>query len=86
MKDNSIWLDNAIFTKLGKKGTEAKPVKLSSNFFAVGEAKDGDDHIIYNKTKGVILYDADGNGAHKAVEVATTTKNLAIKVSDFFIV
>ena len=87
VKDDSIWLDNAIFTKLGKKGSEAKPVKLSSKFFTVGEAaKDGNDLIIYNKKKGVILYDADGNGAHKAVEVATTTKNLKINYNDFFIV
>ena len=32
-KRDSIYLDNAVFTKLGKKGSLEKPAKLSTTFF-----------------------------------------------------
>jgi hypothetical protein len=34
----------------------------------------------------VLLYDADGSGKGKAVEIATLAKGLALKASDFFVV
>jgi Ca2+-binding RTX toxin-like protein len=47
VKDDAIWLDNAVFRKVGK-GTLAKPVKLKSDAFVIGkEAKDAEDRIIY---------------------------------------
>ncbi len=56
VKDDSIWLDNAIFKKLGKKGSELSPAKLSKAFFTVGDkAKDGNDYLVYNKSEGRAL-------------------------------
>jgi Ca2+-binding RTX toxin-like protein len=88
VKDDLIYLDNRIFTKLGKKGSEASPSKLSAKFFTVGEkAKDRYDYIIHDRKKGVLLYDADGSGSkYKAAEIATVSKNLKISVSDVFVI
>ncbi|MBF9233054.1 cadherin domain-containing protein [Microvirga alba] len=87
VKDDSIYLDNAIFKKLGKKGTPDKPVKMNKAFFTIGDAaKDKDDYIIYNAKKGVLYYDADGDGAGKAVEIATLKKNLKMTAAEFFVI
>lgn len=87
VRDDAIWLDNAVFKKLGKKGSETKPLKLNKKFFTVGDvAKDKDDYIVYNKKKGVLLYDADGNGSGNAIEIATMAKKLKISALDFFLV
>ena len=86
VKDDTIWLDNAIFKKLGK-GSEYKPTKANKKFFTVGDkAKDSNDYIIYNKTKGVLYYDSDGSGSGSAVIVATLTKKLSLTYKDFLIV
>ncbi|MGO4574405.1 calcium-binding protein, partial [Microvirga sp. 2TAF3] len=76
VKDDTIWLDNAVFKKLGK-GSEAKPGQLAKGFFTIGDkAKDKDDYLIYNKKTGVLSYDADGSGKGTAVEIAKLSKNL----------
>ena len=85
VKDDTIWLDNAIFKKLGK-GTELKPGKLASKFFALGSAKDKDDYLVYDNKKGVLYYDADGSGKAKAVEIATLKKGLKLTAADFFVI
>jgi Ca2+-binding RTX toxin-like protein len=86
-KEDTIWLDNAIFTKLGKKGSELNPATLNKKFFTVGtEAKDGNDYVIYNRDKGLLLYDRDGSGAAEAIVFATVTKKLKIAFDDFQII
>ncbi len=86
VRDDTIWLDNKIFKKLGK-GTEANPGKLNKSFFVVGDkAKDKDDTLIYNKKTGVLSYDADGSGKGQAVEFAQFSKNPALKSTDFLII
>ncbi|WP_210496469.1 Calx-beta domain-containing protein [Microvirga antarctica] len=86
VKDDTIWLDNAIFKKLGK-GAEAKPGKLNAKFFTIGDkAKDADDYLVYNKQKGVLSYDLDGSGGKAAVEIAQIKKGLKMTAKDFFII
>ena len=52
VRDDGIWLDNAVFRTLGR-GSEAAPRALKKAFFTMGTAaKDADDHIIYNKSRG----------------------------------
>jgi Ca2+-binding RTX toxin-like protein len=87
VRDDSIWLDNAIFTKLGTSGSDAKPVQVKKAFFTIGDkAKDKNDYIVYDKAKGVLYYDADGSGAGKQVEIATLSKNLSMTDKDFFVI
>jgi Ca2+-binding RTX toxin-like protein len=85
--DDTIWLSKKVFAKLGKKGSEASPAKLSKAFFKVADkAKDKNDYVIYNKKTGVLSYDVDGSGSVKAVEIAKLAKNLKLTQDDFFIV
>ncbi len=83
---DKIWLDNAVFKKLGK-GTALKPGKLNKDFFTVGDkAQDQNDYLVYNKKTGVLSYDADGSGKGQAVEFAQLSRNLKLTDKDFLIV
>ncbi|MBQ0823141.1 right-handed parallel beta-helix repeat-containing protein [Microvirga terrae] len=85
-KDDSIWLDNAVFRKLGL-GSSANPTKLDADVFHIGtRAKDQNDYILYNKKTGVLSYDSDGSGSRKPVEFAQLKKGLALTYHDFFVV
>ena len=84
---DSIWLENKVFTKLGKKGSEKKPAMIKKSMFALEKAKDKDDYIVYSKKKGTISYDADGSGSkYKAVEIATVKKGSTVTHSDFYVI
>jgi Ca2+-binding RTX toxin-like protein len=86
VKDDMIWLDSAIFTKLGDTGSEQSPAKLKKQYFTIGdEAKAKNDYIIYDKHTGVLSYDADGSAVGKAVEIATLSKDLKISNKEIFI-
>ena len=86
VKDDTIWLDNKVFTKLGK-GTEAKPLVLNKAFFGLEKAKDKNDYLTYSKKTGYLSYDADGSGSkYKPVEVALLKKGLALTYDDIFII
>ncbi|MGO4706721.1 hypothetical protein AB4072_13215 [Microvirga sp. 2MCAF38] len=85
-RDDSIWLDNAIFKKLGK-GTPTKPEKLKSGMFYEGDkAHDNDDRIIYDKKTGNLYYDADGTGKSAQVKFATLTNKTKLYYHDFFVI
>jgi Ca2+-binding RTX toxin-like protein len=86
VKYDTIWLDNAVFTKLGK-GTEAKPGKMNKFFFVTGDrAKDRNDHLVYDKKTGILSYDSDGSGTKQAVAFAQLAKNLKLTYDDFRII
>ena len=79
--DDTIQLENAIFTKLTTNGT------LNAANFKVGTAAaDSNDFVIYNKVAGTLLYDADGNGALAATQIATLTAGLAMSNADIFVI
>ena len=86
VRDDSVYLDNAIFKKLGK-GSEANPGKLNKAFFKVADkAKDSNDYLIYNKKTGILYYDSDGSGGAQQVEIAKLSKNLKLTDKDFFVI
>jgi Ca2+-binding RTX toxin-like protein len=86
VKEDTLWLDNAIFKKLGR-GSEDNPRKINKSYFEVGsKAGDKNDYILYNSKTGVLSYDADGSGRGKAVEIAQLSKNLKLTFNDVFIV
>jgi hypothetical protein len=86
--DDTIWLENKVFTSLGKKGSVTKPQPLNKKFFAFDKAKGGNDYIVYVKKTGALYYDADGSGTNSAaVQIATLPKKLAgFSAAEFFVV
>ena len=87
VKQDSIFLDNAVFTKLGKKGTLAAPAKLNKAFFTVGTAaKDTNDYIIFDDKKKVLYYDADGSGKGAAYQIAIFKTKLKMAAGEFFVI
>jgi Ca2+-binding RTX toxin-like protein len=85
VKYDSLWLDNAIFKKLGK-GSVTKPGQLNKEFFVTGKALEKDDYLVYNKKTSILSYDADGSGSKAAVEFAQLKKGLALTYKDFFVI
>jgi Ca2+-binding RTX toxin-like protein len=81
--DDTIEIDNAIMTALTATGALASG-RFAAN--ATGTAQDADDFIVYNKTTGVVSYDADGNGAGGAVAFATLTGALTLTSADFLVI
>ena len=51
-----------------------------------GKATDSNDYIVYNKTNGQLLYDADGNGAGASVLFAVVENKVALTNADFFVI
>ncbi|MBB4038389.1 Ca2+-binding RTX toxin-like protein [Microvirga flocculans] len=88
VKDDAIWLENKVFTKLGKAGSETSPAQLNKSYFVKGtKAKDKNDYVIYDSKKGTLYYDADGSGSkYKQVEIAMLKKGLALTYKDFFVI
>jgi Ca2+-binding RTX toxin-like protein len=87
VKDDSLYLDNKVFKKLGLKGSLDHPSKLNSKMFWKGPmAHDGDDRVIYNTKTGVLSYDPDGTGKSAAVKIAVLSKKLALSAKDFFVI
>ncbi len=75
--DDTIELDTSVFTGIGLGA-------LAAGAFVTGTAAgDGDDRIIYNPATGALFYDADGNGAGAAVQIATLGAGLALTAADF---
>ncbi|WP_285892602.1 calcium-binding protein [Microvirga terrae] len=85
VKDDTIWLDNAVFRKLGK-GSELSPGRLNKAYFEIGKADDRNDYLLYDKKTGILSYDADGSGSKAAVEFAKLGKNLKLTHKDFFVI
>ncbi len=79
--DDSIQLDNDVFTAAGAVGA------LSAGAFHAGtSAQEADDRIIYDSATGKIFYDADGNGDGAAVLFAQVNAGVALTHADFLIV
>ena len=79
--DDTITLDNDIFTDLGAPGALD-----SAAFFTGSAAQNPEDRIIYNSATGNIYYDADGNGAGDQVLFAHVAAGTALTSADFLIV
>ena len=86
VRDDSIWLENKIFTKLGS-GTLSKPKKFTSDMFVKAtKAQDAEDRIVYDRKTGALYYDQDGSGSKAQVKIAMLNKNLALTHNDFFVI
>ncbi|HEV2565836.1 MAG TPA: calcium-binding protein [Microvirga sp.] len=60
---------------------------LSDDAFALGaKAKTSSQHILYDQAGGALIYDADGNGAAKAVQFASLAGHVELRASDFVLI
>jgi Ca2+-binding RTX toxin-like protein len=81
--DDSIWLDDAVFSVLSAL---RQPASSASKDTAAG-AKDADDRIVYNSATGNLYYDADGSGiAYGNVKFATLSSAPGLAAADFIVV
>jgi Ca2+-binding RTX toxin-like protein len=78
--DDTIQLENAIFTRLTKTG-----VLAVANFRIGTKAADANDHVFYDRATGGLFYDADGSGSGAAVQIALLGKGLALTAADFLV-
>jgi Ca2+-binding RTX toxin-like protein len=81
--DDTVQLENAIFTKLTATGS------LPNADFKIGTAAaDSNDYLIYNPTSGALYYDADGSGAGAAVQLAVLGINShpTLSSADFMVI
>ncbi len=79
--DDTVQLENSIFTKLSKTGV------LNSGLFVKAVAPhDANDYLIYNPATGALSYDADGNGTGASVQIAVLGVNLPLTYADFVVI
>ncbi len=79
--NDTVQLDNGVFTALTVTGT------LAAGQFRIGaQAIDANDHIIYNNTTGALFYDANGNAAGGAVQIATLSAGLGLTNADIVVI
>jgi Ca2+-binding RTX toxin-like protein len=83
-RDDTIQLENAIFTRFATAGVGPAAANFKAN--AAGLATDANDYIVYETDTGKLFYDADGNGSGAAVHFATLVGAPPITVADFFVI
>lgn len=86
--DDVIYLDNAIFTKLGS-GSLSSPHMLRSSSLVDGAgatAHDLNDYLIYDSNTGKLSYDADGSGKGAAIAIAQLQTGLDLSASNFYVI
>jgi Ca2+-binding RTX toxin-like protein len=78
--DDTILLDNAVFSALGL-GT------ISADQFVISTSpQDANDRIIYDSNTGGLYYDADGTGGGSGIQFAEVGRGLALTNADFLVV
>lgn len=86
--DDYIYLDNAVFTKLGS-GSMSSPQRLAGTYFEHGDgvaANDSNDYVLYDSHSGILSYDADGNGSGAPIPIAHLSAHLDLTKYDIFVV
>ena len=84
--DDALYLDNAIFTKLGP-GSLSSPTQVNSSYFELREhATSSNDYLLYNQTTGILYYDPDGSKSADQVQIAQLAAGAALSYHDVFII
>ena len=85
--DDTIALDDAVFTAL-KDPSLSTPRGLDAEAFHIGRsALEADDRIIYNASTNALSYDVDGSGRGGAVQFATFDPKVSgLPFSDFEVI
>ncbi|AZO70879.1 MAG: hypothetical protein E5V92_23065 [Mesorhizobium sp.] len=83
---DALYLDNAVFTTLGS-GSLSSPTQVNSGYFELREhAEHTNDHLLYNRSTGVLYYDPDGSKSAPQVEIAHLEPGAALTYHDVFVV
>ncbi|MDO9106875.1 MAG: hypothetical protein Q7U57_18185 [Methylovulum sp.] len=77
---DTIMLDNNTFSALVATGQ-----LNSDNFVVATAALDNNDYIVYNSATGELFYDANGNSAGAATQIALLGIDLALTHADFIV-
>lgn len=80
--DDTIRLENAIFTQLAAGGLTESVFK---DITSPSARLDANDRILYNRTTGSLSYDSDGSGATRAVEFAIIDNKPLLSFQDFLV-
>jgi serralysin len=81
VSQDTIRIDNNSFGRLGHTGT------LSSAYFRVAaHAVDADDYLVYNKSKGLLYYDNNGNLPGHQVLIAAFINKPALTYHEFVVI
>lgn len=80
--NDTIRLDNAVFTEVGQNGT-----LTAAAYKAGSQATDASDRIIYDNTSGALHYDADGLGGAAQIQFATLqNRPNTLTAADFVVI
>ncbi|MBC7148418.1 MAG: calcium-binding protein [Rhizobium sp.] len=80
---DTIWLENAIFTALPTTGALASTAFVSNTS---GLAADASDRVIYERDTGMLYYDSNGSAAGGRVAVAHLDHWLNLTAADFTVI
>ncbi|CAN7408684.1 hypothetical protein [Mesorhizobium sp. LjRoot246] len=84
--DDSLYLDHAVFTKLGT-GSLSSPTQVNSSYFELREhATSHNDYLLYSRPTGILYYDPDGSKSIPQVEIAHLEPGAALTFHDVFVV
>jgi Ca2+-binding RTX toxin-like protein len=79
--NDSFQLENHVMPALGPNGA------LNPDFFFAGPAAhDGNDHIVYNRATGALLYDSNGDAAGGTTLLAVLSNKPLLTAHDFFVI
>ena len=79
-----IRLDDGVFTRFAGVQITVSNLVVASGKSA--KALDGDDFLIFDRSKGALFYDADGSGKGKPVQFATLVGVTSLTAADFEVV
>ncbi|HCL63827.1 MAG TPA: calcium-binding protein, partial [Rhizobium sp.] len=81
--DDTIALENSVFTTIGAVGVLAAGAFVRNN---TGLAQDASDRIIYESDTGNLFYDSNGNAAGGSVLIGVLSVDLLLTSGDFSII
>ncbi|MBA3043066.1 MAG: hypothetical protein FP819_25505 [Rhizobiaceae bacterium] len=81
--DDTISLENSVFTTIGAVGTLAASAFVRNT---TGLAQDASDRIIYESDTGNLFYDSNGNAAGGSVLIAVLDPGLLMTNLDFTVI
>jgi Ca2+-binding RTX toxin-like protein len=83
--DDTIELENAVFSWLATPGALAAGSFRSGAGITAAADADADDYLIYDSSSGALYYDANGSAGAAPVQIATLAAGLALSNLDFVV-